>query len=60
MVQVRPGTTIDVDGLRAHVAEHLAAFKVPVRIDVRYEPLLRNANGKILKRQLRDEMTGGG
>ncbi len=58
VVQVRPGTTIDVETLRAHVADHLAGFKVPVRIDVRHEPLPRNANGKILKRQLRDEMTG--
>jgi long-chain acyl-CoA synthetase len=58
VVQVRPGTTVDAEGLRAHVARHLAGFKVPVRIDIRHAPLPRNANGKILKRQLRDEMTG--
>jgi long-chain acyl-CoA synthetase len=38
------------------VAEHLAAFKVPVRIVFRDEPLPRNANGKILKRQLKQEL----
>jgi long-chain acyl-CoA synthetase len=58
VVQVRPGAALTADALRAHVAQHLAGFKVPVRIDIRETPLPRNANGKILKRQLRDEMTG--
>jgi len=35
------------------VAGLLAAFKVPVRIRMQREPLLRNANGKILKREIR-------
>jgi long-chain acyl-CoA synthetase len=39
-----------------HAAQHIAAFKVPVEIDIRDEPLPRNANGKILKRDLRLEM----
>jgi len=58
VVQVRPGAAVDAEDLRAHVARHLAAFKVPVRIDIRQAPLPRNATGKILKRQLRDEMAG--
>ena len=44
------------DELRAHVAERLAAFKVPVRIWFRDEPLPRNPAGKILKRDLKDEL----
>jgi long-chain acyl-CoA synthetase len=35
------------------VAGLLAAFKVPVQIRMQREPLLRNANGKILKREIR-------
>ncbi len=33
--------------------ERLAAFKVPVAIRFLPEPLPRNANGKILKRELK-------
>ena len=56
IVQVTPGIDVSEPELQAHVAEHLARFKVPVRIDIRSEPLPRNPNGKILKRQLRDEV----
>jgi long-chain acyl-CoA synthetase len=49
-----PGHEVDEDGLRAFVGERLAAFKVPVRIWFRDEPLPRNPAGKILKRELRD------
>jgi long-chain acyl-CoA synthetase len=38
-----------------YCAERLAPFKVPVRVELRREPLPRNANGKILKRQLKQE-----
>ncbi len=55
-VQLRPGATADEEALRRHVAGHLAAFKVPVRIEIRREPLPRNPNGKILKRQLKAEL----
>jgi long-chain acyl-CoA synthetase len=37
-------------------ASKLAAFKVPVRIERRSEPLPRNANGKILKRDLKRDL----
>ena len=39
--------------LQAWVRERLAAFKVPVRIVFCAETLPRNANGKILKRDLK-------
>lgn len=52
VVQVRNGFSGDADALRAHVAGVLAAFKVPRWIDVRREPLPRNAAGKVLKREL--------
>jgi long-chain acyl-CoA synthetase len=56
VVQLTPGTAVTADELQRHAAAHLAAFKVPVRIELRDQPLPRNANGKILKRQLRDEL----
>lgn len=51
-----PGTDLDVDGLLAHLRRHLAAFKVPSIVEVRTERLPRNASGKILKRDLRDQL----
>jgi long-chain acyl-CoA synthetase len=56
VVQVVAGSAVDAETLRSYAAEHLAAFKVPVRIELRSEPLPRNANGKILKRQLKREL----
>ena len=55
IVQIKPGAKVTEEKLRAFVGEHIAAFKVPVKIELRTEPLPRNANGKILKRQLKDE-----
>jgi acyl-CoA synthetase (AMP-forming)/AMP-acid ligase II len=40
--------------LRAWCAERLSDYKVPETIDLTSEPLPRNANGKVLKRQLRE------
>jgi acyl-coenzyme A synthetase/AMP-(fatty) acid ligase len=39
--------------LQAFLRTRLAAFKVPVAIRFLAEPLPRNANGKIVKRDLR-------
>ena len=52
VVQVTPGSRVTEGDLQVYVRQHLAAFKVPVKIELRTEPLPRNANGKILKRQL--------
>jgi long-chain acyl-CoA synthetase len=53
IVQLKPGKTANEAELRAHVAGQLAAFKVPVEIQFLNEPLPRNANGKIVKAELR-------
>src|SRR5262249_39000801 len=58
VVQVKPGVAANEAALRRHVAAQLAAFKVPVRIVLRDEPLPRNAHGKILKRELRSRFGG--
>jgi steroid-24-oyl-CoA synthetase len=56
VVQLRRGSRLDADGVRAHVADRLAAFKVPTVVDLRTDELPRNAAGKVLKRQLREEL----
>ena len=57
VVQLKPGTSVTQDELRSHVAGQIAAFKVPVEIQFQDEPLPRNANGKILKSELRERFT---
>jgi long-chain acyl-CoA synthetase len=58
VVQVTPGSTLSEQELKDFVAGRAAAYKVPVRIDIRREPLPRNANGKLLKLQIKQEMLG--
>jgi len=53
VVHLSPGMSASEGELQAHVRERLAAFKVPVRILFHGETLPRNANGKILKKELR-------
>jgi long-chain acyl-CoA synthetase len=53
VVTLKPGATASEQELREFVAKRLAAFKVPVRILFWPEPLPRNANGKILKSELK-------
>jgi long-chain acyl-CoA synthetase len=56
VVQVTAGATVSEAELQAFAREKLAGFKVPVKIEQRAEPLPRNANGKILKRELKKEL----
>lgn len=53
-VHLKPGMDLDADGIRAHVAQHLAPFKVPAHVDIHRHLLPRNVVGKVLKRQLRE------
>jgi len=55
----REGKTLDPDALREFLAQHIAPFKIPSRIAFHPEPLPRNPAGKILKRELRDELASG-
>jgi acyl-CoA synthetase (AMP-forming)/AMP-acid ligase II len=57
VIELRPGASVTAEGLREFVGERLAAFKVPAHIWFRDEPLPRNPAGKVLKRELRDEVT---
>jgi long-chain acyl-CoA synthetase len=54
VVHLKPGAEASEQELREHVATRLAAFKVPVRIAFWPETLPRNANGKILKKELKE------
>lgn len=58
VVVLRDGTTASAEELQGHVRERLAGFKVPTHIWFREQPLPRNPAGKVLKRELRDELTG--
>ncbi|MCI2417634.1 acyl--CoA ligase [Saccharopolyspora sp. K220] len=49
-------TQVESEELRSHVAARLAAFKVPAQVVVRAEPLPRTPTGKVLKRQLREQI----
>jgi long-chain acyl-CoA synthetase len=53
VVHLKPGGSADEAELRAYVRERLAGFKVPVKVAFWDEPLPRNANGKILKTELK-------
>ena len=44
------------ESLRAWCAEQLADYKVPETMLLTREPLPRNANGKVMKRLLRESM----
>ncbi len=57
-VTLKPGMDAGEDELRAWVAARLAAFKVPVAVHFEREPLVRNANGKILKTELKKLLAG--
>lgn len=58
MLTLLPGRHVTVEELQTFVGTPLAAFKVPTR--VWFEPgyLPRNPAGKVLKRDLRSQLTG--
>jgi O-succinylbenzoic acid--CoA ligase len=51
-----PGVAVDAEALRAHCAAQLADYKVPESLTFTDAPLLRNANGKLMKRLLRERL----
>jgi long-chain acyl-CoA synthetase len=52
----REGRSVDAASLRDHCAAIMARHKIPRYLWILAEPLPRNANGKFLKRQLRDTL----
>lgn len=55
-VVVAPGQSLTADEIREHCSSLIAKFKIPRYIWLRTEPLPRNASGKFLKRELRDNL----
>jgi acyl-CoA synthetase (AMP-forming)/AMP-acid ligase II len=53
VVHLAPGEKAGEEELKAWVRERLAVFKTPVRISFLDNPLPRNANGKIMKAELK-------
>jgi long-chain acyl-CoA synthetase len=58
VVVLRPGYKVGAEELSAHVRQRLAGFMVPTHIWFRDQPLPRNPAGKVLKRELRQELVG--
>jgi long-chain acyl-CoA synthetase len=59
VVTLKPGAEASEAELRAFVADRLAAFKVPVKVVFWHETLPRNANGKIMKNELKKVFVEG-
>ena len=55
-VVLKPGESLDAEALRAHCQSVMAKHKVPRFVWFRAEALPRNANGKFLRRELRDAL----
>ncbi len=53
-----PGVRLTEDAVRTELAGRLARFKIPERIWFLNAPLPRNANGKFVKRELRESLVG--
>jgi long-chain acyl-CoA synthetase len=59
-VLLRPGTKVTADELSSHARERLAGFMVPTHFWFLSDPLPRNPQGKVLKRQLREQLVERG
>lgn len=55
-VVCKPGQRVGEDALRKFAAERIASFKIPVHFWFLDEDLPRNANGKFLKRELKERL----
>lgn len=53
VITVPEGCGVSDQEVKDWVRQHLAGFKVPAHVRIMHEPLPRNANGKILKRDLK-------
>jgi fatty-acyl-CoA synthase len=53
---LKPGSTLDAEGVKAWVGERLARYKVPTHILFR-DSLPYNATGKVLKHELEAEIS---
>jgi long-chain acyl-CoA synthetase len=55
VLNFKPGKTASADELQTFVADQLAGFKVPSQVFITEQPLPRNATGKLLKKDLKEQ-----
>ncbi len=59
VVRLRPGADeLTVESVRAFLADRLADYKLPRRVELRTEPLPRSGMGKVDKKALLAELEG--
>ena len=58
-IVLSPGATMTEEELLSRLGEHLAKFKIPERVWFLNDSLPRNANGKFVKRDLKESLLGG-
>ncbi|MBI4884511.1 MAG: AMP-binding protein, partial [Actinobacteria bacterium] len=56
VIVLRPDHELTAEALREFLSASLAKYKIPATVWFRGEPIPRNASGKFLKRDLRNEM----
>lgn len=59
-VVLHDGRTLTHDQLSEFLSTRIAKHKIPEHVFFRTDPLPRNANGKFVKRELRDQLSDGG
>src|SRR6056300_362008 len=57
-IHLRAGAALSAEELQGFLAERIAKFKVPAHIWFLDEQLPKNANGKFLKRELKERLVG--
>jgi len=55
-IHLREGVPVSADTIRNHCRERISAHKIPRYLWFLSEPLPRNANGKFMKRELKDKL----
>lgn len=58
VIVLRPDASLTADELREFLSTDLSAYKIPSKVWFRDEPIPRNASGKFLKREVRDQILG--
>ena len=58
VVVPRPGINLSIPEIQAHIAPQLASYKQPQRWEI-FESLPRNAGGKVVKRDVVNQLTSG-
>jgi long-chain acyl-CoA synthetase len=59
-IVLKGGTTLTEEELTAHLEPLIARHKIPSTVWFRTEALPRNASGKYLKRELREDLLSAG